>query len=369
METLNINFILFSTERTGGTRTILNYANELNHLGHEITLTTLYHDPWFKLNEGILVYSKRTKMTLYHFYGSMLINKKLKKTSLFNELPLLRKLTYMAPKADINVATYPPTAYVASWLKNKSVPFYFMMHDPEIFAVDPIQQRFYGDTLFLPINKIVNSSWLRDRVYAKTGIEYPMVNMGAIDLELFKPPSVESKNDKSGEIHIVALGKGGFKNPKFLMDAIKTVRIRNPSTKIVLHFFGHRLPDNIDLDANTIFHKDITDKELAQLYSNCDIQVTTSTAESFPLPPLEAMASGCAVITTPFGTEDYAINGLNCLTVHPNDTAELVEKLEQLIHDPFLRKKLIEEGLKTVKRFNYSDQAKTLVELFKSAKL
>lgn len=366
METMKINFILYSTERTGGTRVILNYANELSELGHEVSITALYHDPWFKLNEDVTVISRKTKISLYYFYISTFVLNRRGKTSLGSEFALLRKLANMTPNVDINVASYFPTAYVASWLSDKSTPFYILMHDPEYFAKEPFQKKFYNDTLHLPVNKIVNSTWLQERVYLKTNEMFPVVNTGSVDLELFKPSSSSGTEEKQNEIHIVSLGKGGFKNPKFIRDAVEIVRSRNVDIKIYLHFFGHRLPGDIQLDKLTVFHKDLTDAGLSELYSNSDIQVTTSTAESFPIPPLEAMACGCAVITTPYGTEDYTVDGQNCLTVRPNDVDDLVNKLEQLILNPSLRKKLIIEGFKTVRRFDYKTQAKTLERLFKS---
>ena len=365
METLKINFILYSTERTGGTRTILNYANELSDLGHEVSITALYHDPWLKLNESVNIVAKKTKLNLYRFYASTILLNKVGKTSLGSEFTLLRKLAIMTPKAEINVATYFPTAYVASWLRESATPFYLLMHDPDYFAKEPLQKRFYNDTLFLPVNKIVNSTWLKDRIYHKTNINCPVMNMGAVDLELFKPSEGKEMGSDQGEIHVVSLGKGGFKNLKFIWEAIEIVRKQNPNIKIYLHFFGHSPPSGVKLDSLTIFHKDLTDYDLAKLYSRSDIQVTSSIAESFPLPPLEAMSSGCAVITTPYGTEDYAKDGLNCLIVQPYDVNELVNQLERLILDPVLRRKIREEGLKTVRKFNYREQAKTLEGLLK----
>jgi glycosyltransferase involved in cell wall biosynthesis len=240
------------------------------------------------------------------------------------------------------------------------------MHDPIFFATDKFQKQFYNDTLFLPVNKIVNSIWLQRRIYDRTQIEFPIMNTGAVNPQIFKPASDITREGRKNEIHIVALGKGGFKNSKLIKDAVEIVRRNNLNISVFLHFFGHRLPGNIILDSQTFFHKDLDDVELARLYSKCDIQVTTSTAESFPLPPLEAMACGCSVITTPYGTEDYAIDNVNCLIVRPDDVSDLVSKIELLIFDPSLQKKLKTEGLKTSMRFSYAKQSKDLEAYFKS---
>jgi len=79
------------------------------------------------------------------------------------------------------------------------------------------------------------------------------------------------------------------------------------------------------------------------------------------------MACGSAVITTPYGTEDYAIDGYNTLIVEPNNIEMLANKIRLLIEDEELRQKLIENGFKTASKFNYSKQTKILIEQFKQA--
>jgi Glycosyltransferase len=46
------------------------------------------------------------------------------------------------------------------------------------------------------------------------------------------------------------------------------------------------------------YRKGLTDEELARIYSGSDVFLFTSRAESFGLPPLEAMACGAAVVST-----------------------------------------------------------------------
>ena len=107
---------------------------------------------------------------------------------------------------------------------------------------------------------------------------------------------------------------------------------------------------------------------IAELYSNSKIQITFSTAERFPLPPLEAMACGCAVITTPYGVEDYVVNGENALLTQPDDIDMLVSNINLLIEDDFLCEKLEKNGLKTAQRFKYSEQAKVLEREIRKAR-
>lgn len=367
METIKINFVMYSTGRTGGTRTLLNYVKELANLGHEVTITSMYYSHWFDLPESVTIISKNTKFSLYLFYAKSLYARKVGKTNIDYHITILKKLYHMSPKSDINVATFFPTAYVASWLKEKSVPFYTLMHMPEYFAADEIEKQFFYDTLFLKLHSTVNSSWLQNRVFEETGLKFPMINMGATDTKIFYP-LIKPLDKKNGNIDIVALGKGGFKNSMGIFESIQKVRREIPYRKIKLHYFGSKPPKGIAFDGSlNFFHRNLSDEDLAELYRKSDIQVTFSNAESFPLPPLEAMACGCPVITTPYGVEDYVVDGENAIIVQPGNKDILAAKIRMLVEDKGLREKLANNGVKTAKRFDYHSQTKMLEAEMKKA--
>jgi glycosyltransferase involved in cell wall biosynthesis len=364
---------MYSTGRTGGNRTLLNFMNELVKLGHEVSITTMYYDPWFPLSSDVKVISKKTRIDLYYLYGMQRINPR---NMVHEHMSFLNKFMRLVPKVDINVATYSPTAYVAS-LKSMdgSTPFYHMQHFETIVFDDPLMKKFVFDTYFLPIYKIANSIWLRDKLFDITGENYQVVNP-AIEHDIFYPRNPQCNADEktglqgkeNNRIDIVALGKGGWKNAVGIYDAVSRVRLAVRDKKIVLHYFGLKPLKSIPFDGkDTVFHKNPSDEELARLYSNSDIQITFSEAESFPLPPLEAMACGCAVITTPYGTEDYAVDGENVIIVKPNDVNMLTDKLKMLIQDEHTRKRLGENGIKTSDRFNYPSQTKILEKEMKEA--
>jgi len=363
MESLKINYIMYGTGKTGGVIGLFHFMNELVKSGYEISLTTMYYDDWFPLSKDIKIISKRTSFNQYLLYGKLRL---FKNNELLHHVRYLKKLYDMAPKADINVATFFPRPYVASWKSiDGSIPFYHMQHFHTLFFSNPLMKKFISDTYYLPIYKVANSKWLQEKLLLLTGTEYPIVNP-AIEHDIFYRRDVYQKDDRS--INIIALGKGGWKNAVGIYNAVNMARSKLPHEKIVLHFFGHKPMQGIQFDnKETIFHKDLGDNQLAELYSNSDIQVTFSTAESFPLPPLEAMACGSAVITTPYGTEDYAVDGLNALIVEPNNVEMLANKIMLLIENEELRQKLIENGFKTASKFNYPEQTKILIEQFKQA--
>ena len=92
------------------------------------------------------------------------------------------------------------------------------------------------------------------------------------------------------------------------------------------------------------YHGTLAHEELSVLYAESDIVLCPSWYESFPLPPIEAMACGTAVVTTSYGTEDFAIHEETALVVQPRIVTDMVEAVERLVKDGALRRKLAASG-------------------------
>jgi len=89
--------------------------------------------------------------------------------------------------------------------------------------------------------------------------------------------------------------------------------------------------------------------------------LSTSWYESFALPPLEAMASGVAVVATDNGgISTYAKGGYNCLLAQPGDTNGLLTSLISLILNENKRNTLVSNGLKTASEFNIENMINSL---------
>ena len=62
-----------------------------------------------------------------------------------------------------------------------------------------------------------------------------------------------------------------------------------------------------------------SDEQVNELFCQATVFVQTSTHEGFALPPLEAMATGGAVVCTDaHGNRDFCVDGVNCLMPEPN---------------------------------------------------
>jgi glycosyltransferase involved in cell wall biosynthesis len=61
------------------------------------------------------------------------------------------------------------------------------------------------------------------------------------------------------------------------------------------------------------------DEQVNELFCQATVFVQTSVHEGFALPPLEAMATGAAVVCTDaHGNRDFCVDGVNCLMPEAN---------------------------------------------------
>lgn len=137
-----------------------------------------------------------------------------------------------------------------------------------------------------------------------------------------------------------------------LARAMPLVRARYPQASFV--FVGHSPRQQADLEA--IARENGTadalhllgrpdPAELHRLYRAADALVFPSRYEGFGLPPLEAMAAGCPVITTDVPVVNETIrDGENGLLAPYDDPAGLASTILRLLDDPALRARLIAGG-------------------------
>jgi glycosyltransferase involved in cell wall biosynthesis len=113
-----------------------------------------------------------------------------------------------------------------------------------------------------------------------------------------------------------------------------------------------------------------THQELRERYQRADVTLFTSMIEheAFGLVPLEAMASGCPVISTCIGgSGEYCSDGVNCLCVPPGDADALAQAIRQLAASYELRRRLVEGGLRTASELTLEGQAERIERWLLSA--
>ncbi|MBM5789704.1 glycosyltransferase family 4 protein [Candidatus Parcubacteria bacterium] len=99
------------------------------------------------------------------------------------------------------------------------------------------------------------------------------------------------------------------------------------------------------------------------LYRSAEVLIWPSLYEGFGLPVLEAMASGCPVITTRTSSLPE-LTGNAAILVDPLHTGDLADALAQLLSSSPLRQTLRESGLTRASQFSWEKTAKKTLDVF-----
>ena len=103
------------------------------------------------------------------------------------------------------------------------------------------------------------------------------------------------------------------------------------------------------------FHGEFSD--VSQFYKKAKIFVTPSFADGFGMTTLEAMAEGCAVISTDTVGGRYLLGQISGPIVPINDNTALADVMSMLINSENEQKKLSRQGIALAKQFSEADLA------------
>lgn len=106
----------------------------------------------------------------------------------------------------------------------------------------------------------------------------------------------------------------------------------------------------------------VTDAELVSLYQNASLFIFPSRYEGFGLPPLEAMALGCSVLSSNAASMPEILKN-NAIYFNPNDEKGLAKQLKKLLSNPEILKKN-ESSLKNYsQKYTWDKTAKEILNL------
>ena len=191
-----------------------------------------------------------------------------------------------------------------------------------------------------------------------------------IDHSIFKPYNIKLL----AKPYILYAGsERPRKNLGRLFEALAKLKGEFPELKLVkVGVFGrseqyrrdtmHKLA-SLEITKDVIFVDPVSELDLAHYYSSASLLAYPSLYEGFGLPPLEAMACGCPVVTSNTSSLPEVV-GQAGIMVDPYDTDALAQAMRQVLTDDKLRDDMVRKGLEQSERFSWEKTAEQTLEVY-----
>jgi glycosyltransferase involved in cell wall biosynthesis len=255
---------------------------------------------------------------------------------------------------------------IARYLKQKhKVRVIFQIHSANINKIMP-QKFFLGEIIFSQLIKTCDQCiFLSERLlqrFIERGFPkekaYLLYNYHKMELpeELMKA-KLSSKND-SKKIRLIFIGS--FDRQKGLLDLFRSLETIDESLYSLDLCGGYNNNDRelrlilekhcSQFKQSTVNHGYVTGGKKKDMFLNADVCILPSYGEGLPVVLLEAMAAGCAIVTTDVGAITEVIKDrTNGIIISAGDVTALRSAIISLINDNAL--------LKSMQNANYKESA------------
>lgn len=349
---MRINFLLphFGKKPSGGFKIAYIYANYLSTKGYQVTITHAYSMNKRNMKDFFNYFIEKIKADTnnpgwFHF------NEKIKRKYVFK----LNSRTI--DEADYIVATAWSTAKVLNDItSNKAKKLYLIQHYEA--CMDPKKE--VDETWKYNMKKIVISKWL-----CKIG-----TSLGAKDL-LYIPNGLDfnkyrliTEIENRDLVISMLYSEIPWKRSKLGIEVLKILKRKYTNLKVLLFGINER---PVNIPKWMTYYKNPDQKVLVNdIYNQSAVFLCTSRTEGWGLPPMEAMACGCAVVTTANGgVEDFAIHGETALLCKADQVAEMVDAVSTLIEDRALCYRIAHKGNQYVKKFTWDSSFQKFEQILK----
>ncbi|WP_244745624.1 glycosyltransferase family 4 protein [Paraburkholderia terricola] len=257
------------------------------------------------------------------------------------------------PNADIVVASLWRTAeYLVTYPACKGEKFYFIQHH-EVWSGP---ERRVNETLKSRTNKIVISGWLRDLVKDLSGDLAHQVPNPVDHEEFFLTSPIADRRPVISMLYSPHTWKGAADG----VSALELAKTRVPGMEAILFGTSVRpatLPAWIKYVQNP--EKRVLREEI---YNASSVYLCPSWSEGWGLPALEAMACGCAIVTSDNGgTRDFVVDGENGIVVAPKAPFALGHALISLLDDSERRISFAARSVELAKSFTLEASVQKLL--------
>ncbi len=160
------------------------------------------------------------------------------------------------------------------------------------------------------------------------------------------------------------------KNIKTLLKAFAGIKDKIEHDLLLVGSYGWKSKDvpelihDLKINDRVKFTGFLDFEDLPTAYSGADLFVYPSLYEGFGLPPLEAMACGCPVITSNAASLPEAV-GDAAVKINPHSVEELSNAIVELVMDSNKTNKLKDKGMEQVKKFSWERCAEETVSVYR----
>lgn len=160
----------------------------------------------------------------------------------------------------------------------------------------------------------------------------------------------------------------GMKGVEYLVRAFGMVREEIPDAKLFLGGYGPEekklrgLAKKLGL-GGVRFLGPLDRAEMARYLKACSVFVLPSTSEGFPLTIVEAMSSGCPIVSTRVrGLPEIVRQGRNGLLVEPRDEQALARGIIRLLKDPKTRRAMSGNNIRDARAYSWENIVRQIME-------
>ena len=166
------------------------------------------------------------------------------------------------------------------------------------------------------------------------------------------------------------------KGYRLLLNSMPEILDKNPDAKLVIVGRGHmrktllKQAKNIGIENSIFIESSLSFEELAQLYRSADLVIYPSYYEGQGLIPLEAMASGTAVVTVNNGPLPEMVDSIVGSLFALGDSKDLAMKVNEELNSPQQRRvKGLAGRDKVLDMYTYDHNATAYEKLYEEARV
>lgn len=344
-----INIVLPEVVRSarGGHKVVYEYSNYLVSHGYNVNL---YFFPGNMLQK--IRIPSRIRFFLVKMYGEIIGPKKWFKLDGRIKKHVIKDISEVR-HGDIIIATGVETANPVFSLDDTHGKKMYLIQDFENWYYD---NKYVENTYALGMKNIVVSKWLKEVVDSVSG-KPSMLLSNCIDSGVFKDKKCE-RHEHSIVFHFRSASHKGC---EYAFRVVDELIKQYPDLRVDV-ISSEKPP--VDLPFYCLYHRNINAEKISDINNLSKVFMCTSIDEGFGLPGLEAMACGCAVVSTRYrGVLEYAIDGENALLSEPRDVDAMVNNIVRLFEDDELRNRIAENGVKTGKERSLEKSAQKFEEV------